>query len=111
MEMKHAEAFAERIAYMGGTPITKPTEIKMGGDLRKMIQDDLAGERMAIQQYKSHIKLAEELNDPVTRQLLLDIVKSMMIHGVQSSGLKHWPRRNEELRGDGITLCLRLYLK
>jgi len=80
VEMKHAEAFAERITYLGGTPITKPAEIKMGGDIRKMMQDDLAGERMAIKQYKSHIRLAEELDDPVTRQLLLDIVKDEEEH-------------------------------
>ncbi len=73
--MKHAEDFAERITYLGGTPITKPAEIKMGEDIRKMMQDDLAGKRKAIKQDKSHMKLAEELDDPITHELLLDIVK------------------------------------
>jgi bacterioferritin len=80
VEMKHAEAFAERIVYLGGTPATKPLKIKMGGKLKKMIQDDIAGERISIKQYKNHIKLAEKLDDPVTRQLLIDTVKDEEEH-------------------------------
>ena len=72
-EMKHAEALAERIDYLGGTPITKPSEIKMGGNLTKMIQDDLAAELIAIKNYKEHIKLCEE--DPVTRRMLEEILE------------------------------------
>ncbi|MBI2303294.1 MAG: ferritin [Chloroflexi bacterium] len=73
-EMKHAEKLAERIDYLGGTPVTKPAEIKMGGDLKKMIADDLDGENLAIRTYKGHIKLCEEANDPVTRLLLENIL-------------------------------------
>ncbi|MBI5740798.1 MAG: ferritin [Nitrospirae bacterium] len=74
VEMKHAESFAERVVYLGGTPVTKPSEIKMGGDLKKMMEDDLAGERNAIKQYKAHLKLAEGLGDPVTRRMLESII-------------------------------------
>lgn len=73
-EMKHAEKLSERIDYFGGTPTTKPTEIKMGGDLRKMMQDDLDGEHGAIERYRSHIKLAIEAEDPVTRLMLEEIL-------------------------------------
>lgn len=73
-EMKHAEKLAERIDYFGGVPSTKPGEIKMGGDLRKMIQDDLDAENKAIQRYKAHIKLAAEADDPVTRLMLEEIL-------------------------------------
>jgi bacterioferritin len=72
-EMKHAEALAERIDYLGGTPITKPSEIKMGGSLEKMIQDDLAAELRAVKSYKAHIKLCED--DPVTRRMLEEILE------------------------------------
>lgn len=74
VEMKHAEMFAERINYLGGAPTPKPAQIKMGGDLKKMMQDDLENERNAIRQYKGHIKLAEEEGDPVTRRMLEEIV-------------------------------------
>lgn len=69
-EMKHAEALGERINYLGGIPTKKPSEIKTGGDLRKMIADDLEAENRAIANYKAHIKLAAEEGDPATRFLL-----------------------------------------
>lgn len=87
VEMKHAEAFAERIVYLGGTPITQPAAIKMGGDLKKMMEDDLAGERHAIKQYKAHVKLAEETGDLVTRRMLEDIIKDEEEHDDQWSSI------------------------
>lgn len=73
-EMRHAEKLAERIDYYGGVPTTKPSEIKVGGDLKKMIEDDLAGELMAIKTYKQFIKLAADEGDPVTRLMLEEIL-------------------------------------
>ncbi|MBI4331292.1 MAG: ferritin, partial [Chloroflexi bacterium] len=68
-EMKHAEAFAERLFYLGGIPTSKPTEIKMGGDLRKMLQDDLEAETYALRLYREAIRLCREADDAVTRLL------------------------------------------
>jgi len=62
-EMKH-----------GGTPVQKPTEIVRGGDLTKMIKDDLAAENGAIKRYKDHIKLCEQESDPTTRLMLEQIL-------------------------------------
>lgn len=73
-EMKHAEMLAERLDYYGAVPTTVPAEIKLGGDVVKMIKDDLEGEERAIAMYKAHIKLAEELGDPVTRLMLEQIL-------------------------------------
>src|SRR3990172_780239 len=47
-EMKHAEALAERVDYLGGVPTKQPSPIKMGGELRNMIQEDLDNENAAI---------------------------------------------------------------
>lgn len=73
-EMKHAEMLGERINYLGGEPTTLPSHIKRGGDLRKMIQDDLDSENMAIAQYKEHIKLCAEEGDPTSRLMLEGIL-------------------------------------
>jgi bacterioferritin len=73
-EMGHAEKLGERIVYLGGTPTKKPEPIVEGGDLKKMVQDDLAKENSAIKQYKEHIKLAIEENDPTTRLMLEEIL-------------------------------------
>ncbi len=73
-EMKHAEKLGERIVYLGGIPSKKPSPLVEGGDLKKMIQADLAKENGAIKQYKEHIKLAAEENDPTTRLMLEEIL-------------------------------------
>jgi bacterioferritin len=73
-EMRHAEMLAERLDYYGAAPTTIPAEIKVGGKLDKMIADDLAGEDKAIAIYKAHVKLADELGDPVSRLMLEKIL-------------------------------------
>jgi len=73
-EMKHLEKFAERIVYLGGSPTTKPAPIKTGGNIKKMMQDDLAGENNAIKVYKEHIKLCDKIGDTTTRLMLEEIV-------------------------------------
>ena len=73
-EMKHAYAIAERVDLLGGVPTITVGRIAVGGDLRKMVQDDLDGEYRAIEMYKRYIKLAAKEDDPVTRRLLEDIL-------------------------------------
>jgi len=72
-EMKHAERLASRINFLEGDPSTKPGPIRKGGDLRKMIADDLEAEYEAIQLYKGIIKLADELGDSTTRLMMEEI--------------------------------------
>ncbi len=73
-EMRHAEMLAERIDLLGGVPTTKLQAVQVGGNLKKMIQDDVAGEKLAIRMYKQHIKLADGLDDPISRRMLEDIL-------------------------------------
>jgi len=73
-EMGHMEKLGERINYLGGIPTTKPAPIKIGGDLKKMIQDDLDGEYTAIKTYKEHIKMCAEIGDTTTRLMLEQIL-------------------------------------
>ncbi|MFQ6087494.1 MAG: bacterioferritin [Candidatus Methanofastidiosia archaeon] len=79
-EMKHAEKFAERICYLGGVPTTKPSKIKVGGDLKGMLSDDLEAEREAIGLYKKTIKLAEKEGDLVTVKMLEEILSDEEKH-------------------------------
>lgn len=73
-EMKHAEALAERIVYLGGVPVYKPSGVSRGGKLREMITQDLGLENGAIELYRKHIKLCDELGDSTTRLLLEQIL-------------------------------------
>lgn len=79
-EMKHAEMLAERIVYLGGDPVNKPSDIKKSGELKKMIQDDLASENGAIKQYKEHIKLCADEGDSTTRLMLENILSDEEKH-------------------------------
>jgi bacterioferritin len=72
--MRHAEMVAERIDLLGGVPTTEMQAVQVGGELKKMIQDDKAGEELAIRMYKEHIKLASGLDDPTSRRMLEDIL-------------------------------------
>ena len=74
VEMKHAEAIAERLDFLGGTPTTKPDEIKIGGSLQKMIKDDIMAENDAIKLYRDVIKLAQKEEDITTRRLFEEIL-------------------------------------
>jgi len=73
-EMKHLQRFADRVNYLGGVPSTKPAPIKVGGPLKKMVQDDLDGEYMAIKTYKEHVKMCAEIGDTTTRLMLEEIL-------------------------------------
>jgi len=79
-EMKHLERFAERVNYLGGVPNTKPAPIKVGGALKKMVQDDLNGEYTAIKTYKEHVKMCAEIGDTTTRLMLEEILSDEEDH-------------------------------
>ncbi|HID88684.1 MAG TPA: ferritin [Anaerolineae bacterium] len=75
-EMKHAEAIAERVDYLGGVPTTKPAPITVGENWREMLELDVKAEEEAIVLYKEIIGLAEQEGDITTarlfRQILMD---------------------------------------
>jgi bacterioferritin len=73
-EMKHAEAIAERLAYLEGTPTTKPAPIFVGGKLKDMLQTDVKAEESAIALYRKIIKVADGEGDVTTRRLIEDIL-------------------------------------
>ena len=74
IEMNHAYKIAERIDLLGGEPTTAIGPIKTGGDLKKMLEDNLKLEYEAMEMYKRLVVLAEKENDPVTRRLMEDIL-------------------------------------
>ncbi len=73
-EMKHAEAIAERLNYLGGKPTTKPEPIIIGEALREMLEQDKKDEEGAIKLYKQVIQKARDEGDEVTRKLFEGIL-------------------------------------
>ena len=79
-EMKHMEKFSERVNYLGGIPETKVAPLKLGGDIKKMMQDDLDGEYNAIKTYKAHVKMCADIGDTTTRLMLEEILSDEEKH-------------------------------
>jgi len=80
VEMKHAEAIAERLYYLGGTPTTKPTPIFVGETLKEMIAQDVKDEANAIVLYKSIAAKAKAEEDETTNRLFREILQQEEDH-------------------------------
>jgi bacterioferritin len=79
-EMKHAEAIAERLNYLGGLPTTKPEPIFIGKSLKEMIAIDKKDEEAAIRLYKQIVNVAAKEGDVVTRKLFEGILSDEEQH-------------------------------
>jgi bacterioferritin len=79
-EMKHAEAIAERLFYLGGVPTTKPEPIFVGKTLKEMIKRDKEDEEGAIKLYKQTIIVAEQEGDVTTAQIFKKILQDEEEH-------------------------------
>ncbi len=73
-EMKHAEAIAERLDYLGGKPTTQPSPITVGESLEEMIRIDIKAEEEAIALYKQIIEQATSEGDYVNEDLFRSIL-------------------------------------
>ncbi len=75
-EMKHAEALIGRILFLEGVPIvTNLKKIFIGDEIPKMMEFDRKAEFEAIKAYNEAIKLAGEVGDFATRELLEKILQ------------------------------------
>ncbi|MGI8492196.1 MAG: ferritin-like domain-containing protein [Acidimicrobiales bacterium] len=80
-EQAHADALAERITQLGGTPELNPdtlmarsqTEYNTPAELLEMIKEDLVAERVVIQAYTETIAWLGP-DDPTTRRILEGIL-------------------------------------
>ncbi|MEO0074598.1 MAG: ferritin-like domain-containing protein [candidate division WOR-3 bacterium] len=86
-EMKHAEAIAERLVYLGGIPTTKPEPIFVGKSLKEMLMTDTKDEEGAIKLYKEIISLAEKQGDVVTKKMFEGILADEEEHHDTFTGL------------------------
>lgn len=80
VEMKHAEAIAERLYYLGEIPTTKPSPIFVGATLKEMVEKDIKDEANAIALYKKIIAAADKEGDTTTRFLFEGILKQEEEH-------------------------------
>jgi bacterioferritin len=75
-EMKHAEKLIDRIIFLDGIPIVSELkDMHIGSDVPKQLVNDHAAEDGAIKSYNIGIKLAGDVSDFATRELLERILK------------------------------------
>lgn len=74
-EMKHAEKLIARILFLEGQPIVSELRgIAIGSEIPKQLEHDHAAELRAIEAYNAAIKLAGDVNDFATREVLEEIL-------------------------------------
>ncbi len=74
-EMRHAEKLISRILFLEGRPIVSQLrQISIGDEVPKMFAHDHKAEFDAIKAYNEAIKLAGEVNDFATREILESIL-------------------------------------
>ncbi len=80
-EMKHAEMLIARILFLEGQPtVSTLNKITIGDAVEKMHKNDWKAEETAIRDYNEDIRLAGELGDHGTRELLVSILKDEEKH-------------------------------
>ena len=80
-EMKHAEKLISRILFLGGTPVVdKLNKIHIADNVTGMLENDKKAEEDAIKDYNDAVKLATELLDNGTKELLESILRDEEEH-------------------------------
>ncbi len=86
-EMKHAEAIAERLNYLGGIPTTQPEPIFVGKNLKEIITQDRKDEESAVKLYKEIIAFADKEGDITTKKIFEGILADEEEHLDTFTGL------------------------
>jgi len=80
-EMHHAEWLIERIIFLDGTPtVSRLNAMKIGKTVSEMISNDDDTELNVVREYNDAIKLAREVDDQGTVDLLTKILKMEEVH-------------------------------
>ncbi len=74
-EMKHAEAFIDRILYLDGVPnIARYDVIRVGTNVREQLENDLKLESAGVKAYNEAIELCSKARDAGSREILEHIL-------------------------------------
>jgi bacterioferritin len=70
-EMKHADMLIERILFLEGVPeIARYDVIRVGGNVKEQLENDLKLELSGVKAYNAGVELAARVKDNGTRELM-----------------------------------------
>ncbi|MCG5541778.1 MULTISPECIES: bacterioferritin [unclassified Halorhodospira] len=74
-EMQHADQFMQRILFLGGLPNLQELEkLKVGENVREMLEADLAGEHDSLAYYREAAAYCESVQDYASRDLFTSLI-------------------------------------
>jgi bacterioferritin len=79
-ELAHALKISKHIDYLGGTPTTKPLEVKMSDDPRQLLRFDLDNENDTIRQYRERVRQCEALQEYAIAEDIREILRQEQEH-------------------------------
>ena len=79
-ELAHALTISKHIDYLGGTPITKPLEVKMSDDPRQLLRFDLDNENETIKNYRERVRQCEAMQEYAIAEDIREILRQEQEH-------------------------------
>lgn len=80
-EMQHADQLIKRILFLEGLPNLQDLgRLQIGEDVKECLQSDLNIEHKGVEDLRAAIKHAESVNDYVSRDLYITILKDEELH-------------------------------
>jgi bacterioferritin len=107
-EMRHAEAFVERLLFLDATPTMEPMPLNIGQTVRKQLESDLALEYGAVKSYNEAIVVCREAGDNTSRELFERLLKDeeghvdwleTQLHQMGEIGYERY--LSQQVRGEG----------
>ena len=99
-EMRHAESVIERICFLEGVPAVEVgLQPKISGDVKAMLEDNLALEKGAVRQYNGAVMVCTKNGDAGTREMFEHLIKDEeghadhregQLHGIGEMGIANW---------------------
>lgn len=75
-EMQHADKIIERIIFLEGHPnLQSIGALRIGQNIKEVLEADLAGEYDAVKSYKKSREICAEVGDYVTKELFDELLK------------------------------------
>ncbi|MTV49172.1 bacterioferritin [Heliobacillus mobilis] len=102
-EMRHAEAFAERIKELGGEPTSEISgKIEKGQEINLIYPFDVEREEDAVDVYNQFLLVCRENGDSITMKLFETIIEEEQAH------LNYFANIDEHLKNLGATFLARI---